>query len=107
MKRGDLVTIATSGDYGKPRPALVVQSDAFEPIPSVTILLLTSEVHDEHLIRITVRPAKSNGLRVPSQVMIDKATTVPRTRVGGVIGHVEQDTMEAVSTALGRFLGIL
>lgn len=107
MKRGDLVTMATSGDYGKPRPALVVQSDAFEPIPSVTILPLTSEIHDEHLIRITVQPTKSNGLRVPSQVMIDKVMTIPRARVGNIIGHLKQDTMRAVSTALGRFLGIV
>jgi mRNA interferase MazF len=107
MKRGDLVTIAISGDYGKPRPALIVPSDAFEPIPSVTILPLTSEIRDEHLIRITVQPTKGNGLQVFSQVMIDKATTVPRTKVGGVIGHAEPDTMQAVSMALGRFLGVL
>jgi mRNA interferase MazF len=107
MKRGDLVTIATSGDYGKPRPALVVQSDAFEPIPSVTILPLTSEIRDEHLIRITVQPTNGNGLRSASQVMIDKATTVPRTKIGGVIGNAGPDTMRAVNLALGRFLGIL
>ncbi|MHB1273901.1 MAG: type II toxin-antitoxin system PemK/MazF family toxin [Rhodanobacter sp.] len=106
MKRGDLVTIATAGDFGKPRPALVVQADAFEPIPSVTVLPLSSEIHDEHLIRITVQPTKGNGLRVPSQVMVDKTTTVPRTRVGSVIGHAGQDTMQAVSLALGRFLGV-
>jgi mRNA interferase MazF len=106
VRRGDVVTIATSGDYGKPRPALVVQSDAFEAIPSVTVLPLTSEIHDEHLIRITVQPTKGNGLRTASQVMIDKATTVPRTRVGDVIGRAGADTMRAVNIALGRFLGV-
>ena len=106
MRRGDVVTIATSGDYGKPRPALIVQSDAFEAIPSVTILPLTSEIHDEHLIRITVAPTKGNGLRVTSQVMVDKATTIPRARIGDVIGQVGADTLGAVDLALGRFLAI-
>jgi mRNA interferase MazF len=107
MKRGDLVTIVTSGDYGKPRPALVVQSDAFEAIPSVTVLPLTSELHDEDLIRITMLPTKGTGLRTASQVMIDKATTVSRTKIGNVIGRAGADTMHAVNLALGRFLGML
>ncbi|MGH7340789.1 MAG: type II toxin-antitoxin system PemK/MazF family toxin, partial [Candidatus Rokuibacteriota bacterium] len=81
MKRGDLVTIAVGGDYGKPRPALIVQADEFEAIPSVTVLRLTSEVHDEPLVRITVQPSPENGLRAPSQVCVDKAVTVPRSRV--------------------------
>lgn len=105
MRRGELVTIAASGDYGKPRPALVVQSDAFEALPSVTVLPLTSDIHDEHLIRITVAPSAENGLRAASQVMVDKATTVPLGRVGAVIGRADIDTMRAVDVALGRFLG--
>jgi len=107
VRRGDLVTIAPPGDYGTPRPALVVQADAFDPIPSVTLLPLTSALHDAHLIRITVEPSDGNGLRVASQVMIDKAITVPRIKVGAVIGHAEPETMRVVSHALGRFLGIL
>lgn len=106
MRRGDFVTIATSGDYGKPRPALVVQSDAFEALPSVTVLPLTSEIHDEHLFRITVKPTKSNGLMAASQVMVDKATTIPKTKVGNVIGHAGVETMRTVNIALGRFLEI-
>ena len=107
MNRGSLVTVAVSGDYGKPRPALVVQSDAFEAIPSVTVLPLTSEIHSEHLVRITVQPSQNNGLNTVSQVMIDKAMTIPKAKVGGVIGQVDAATMRAVSSALGRFLGIL
>jgi mRNA interferase MazF len=106
MRRGDFVTIATSGDYGKPRPALVIQSDAFEALPSVTVLPLTSEIHGEDLIRIMVEPTKGTGLRTESQVMIDKATTVPRAKVGNVIGRAGADTMHAVNVALGRFLGM-
>lgn len=106
MKRGDLVTIAVGGDYGKPRPALIVQADEFEAIPSVTVLRLTSEVHDEPLLRITVEPSPHSGLRVPSQVCVDKAVTVPRTRVGRRIGRVDATTLEAVDAALARFLGL-
>lgn len=106
MRRGDLVTIAVAGDYGKPRPALVVQADAFEAIPSVTVLPLTSELHDEALVRITVQPTPDNGLRAVSQVMIDKAVTVSRAKVGAVIGRAGVETMQAVGLALGRLLGV-
>lgn len=106
MSRGDLVTIAVGGDYGKPRPALIVQADEFEAIPSVTVLRLTSEVHDEPLLRITVQPSPHNGLRVPSQVCVDKAVTVPRSRVGRRIGQLEATTLQAVDAALARFLGL-
>ncbi len=78
MKRGDLVTVAVSGDYGKPRPALVVQADVFDLHPSVIVLPLTSEIHDAPLFRVSVGAGKETGLRVPSQIMVDKATTVPR-----------------------------
>jgi len=106
MKRGDLVTIAVSGNYGKPRPALVVQADGFAVLPSVTVLQLTSEVHDEHLVRITVQPSAGNGLQKPSQVMIDRAMTVPRTKVGPVFGQLDDAGMLAVSRALAGFLGL-
>ena len=78
MKRGDLVTVVTSGDYGKPRPALVVQANAYAEHPSITVLPLTSEMHDLPLLRITVEPGEGTGLRRQSQVMVDKATTIPR-----------------------------
>lgn len=65
VKRGDLVTLAISGDYGKPRPALVIQSDAFSALPSVTVLRLTSELRDWSLFRITVQPDTGNGLKKP------------------------------------------
>jgi mRNA interferase MazF len=106
MKRGDLVTIAVAGDYRKPRPALVVQADAFTPLPSVTVLRLTSEINAEHLVRVTVPPTPANGLRAPSQVMIDKAVSVPRARVGAVIGHLDDALMLSISRALSRFLGL-
>lgn len=106
VKRGDLVTIALSGDYGKPRPALVIQADAFEALPSVTVLRLSSDIIPAHLTRITVEPTTTNGLRMPSQIMVDKAVTLPREKVGQIIGHLDPPTMRAVSKALIAFFGL-
>ncbi len=106
MKRGDLVTIAVGGDYGKPRPALVVQADPFMALPSVTVLRLTSDISPEHLIRLTVQPTPENGLRTISQIMIDKAVSVPRERVGKVFGRLDDATTLAVNRALAAFLGL-
>jgi mRNA interferase MazF len=104
--RGDLVTIALSGDYGKPRPALVIQADAFDALTSVTVLRLTSELHDWPLFRITIEAAQSTGLQRRSQVMIDKGATVSRSRIGQRIGRLDSATMRAVSAALAKFLGL-
>jgi mRNA interferase MazF len=106
VRRGDFVTIALQGDYGKPRPALVVQSDAFQAMASVTVLRLTSELHDWPLFRVTVEPRRSNGLQKRSQVMIDKAATVARGRIGQRIGRADPVTMRAVDVALAGFLGL-
>jgi mRNA interferase MazF len=106
MRRGDLVTIALSGDYGKPRPALVVQADAFAEMNSVTVLRVTSELHDWPLFRITVEANRDSGLQRRSQVMVDKAATVPRSRIGQRIGCLDTKTLQAVNTALAKFPGI-
>ena len=105
MKRGDVVTIALQGDYGKPRPALVIQSDLFDAHPSVTILPITSELRDTPLFRIDVEPNDANGLRKKSQVMVDKAQTVTRGKVGKTCGHLDDQTMLAVNRLLALFLG--
>jgi mRNA interferase MazF len=106
MKRGDIVTIAVSGDYGKPRPALIVQDDAFSALESVTVLRITSFLRTAPLLRIDAPPTPGNGLRSPSQIMIDKAVTVPGDKVGAVIGRLEPETMDKVSDALALFLGL-
>src|SRR5271155_213185 len=106
VSRADLVTIALSGDYGKPRPALVVQADAFDGLTSVTVLRVTSELHDWPLFRITIEANEDTGLQKRSQVMVDKAATVPRSRIGQRIGCLDIDRMEDVGTALARFLGL-
>ena len=106
MRRGDLVTIASPGDYGKPRPALVVQADPWAEHPSVTVLPLTSELHDAPLLRVTVEPDEGNGLRLRSQVMVDKATTVPRGKASNRIGRLEEAALGTVSRVLAVFLGL-
>lgn len=93
-----------SGDYGKPRPALIVQSDAFDELPSVMVVRLTSEMLDWPAIRITIEPTPENGLRTTSQSMIDKATAVPRAKIGDVIGRADAATMGNVRRALIKFL---
>lgn len=106
LKRGDVVTVVTSGDYGKPRPALVIQSNAFSALPSVTVLRLTSDLRDWPLFRVTVQPDTGNGLKKTSQIMIDKAAAVPKAKIGSPIGHVDPAVMQSVSKALVRFLGL-
>lgn len=105
MKRGDLVTIARQGDYGKPRPALVVQADYFSEHPSVTILPVTSALRQVPLFRIDVEPDIRNGLQKRSQIMVDKTQTVPTEKIGTVFGTLDDATMVAVNRALALWLG--
>lgn len=106
VRRGDLVTVAAPGDYGKPRPALVVQSDLFEELPSVTLCLVTSALRDAPIFRITVDPSPDNGLQRVSQVQVDKVMTVARERIGRVIGRLDEATMLKVSRSLAVFVGV-
>jgi mRNA interferase MazF len=103
VRRGDLVTIAVGIDYGKPRPALIIQSDVFDALRAVTVLRLSSELHDWPTFRVTVLPSAENGLRQASQVMIDRAVSLPREKVGGVFGRVDEATMRVVSRTLAAF----
>ncbi|MGR8023498.1 type II toxin-antitoxin system PemK/MazF family toxin [Burkholderia cenocepacia] len=106
MNRGRIVTVALQGDFGKARPALVVQSDLFAEHPSVTLLLMSSAMVDAPLIRITVVPSEQNGLRMPSQIAVDKMFTVRREKIGRPIGHLEDELMVAVNRSLLVFLGL-
>jgi len=105
MRRGDLVTVALQGAYGKPRPALVVQSDLFADHPSVTLLPVTSDLRATPLFRIPIAPTAENGLQVPSQVMVDKAQSVPRETIGAAFGRLDDQSLVAVNRALAVFLG--
>ena len=106
MKRGDFVTVALQGDFGKPRPALVAQADPFDAHATVTVLLVSSTLIDAPLFRITVQPDEANGLRKPSQIMVDKAMTVRRDKLGTPFGTASDEVMLEVSRCLAVFLGI-
>lgn len=105
MKRGDVVIAVSPGDYGKPRPAVIVQADSFS-LPSCTIAPLTSELHDAPLLRITVHPDARNGLQKTSQVMIDKVLTVPRGKIGHRIGALGQSDLQRINRALLAFFAL-
>jgi len=106
MKRGDLVTIAVPGDFGKPRPALVIQADVFSAHTTMTVLPITSHLVDAPLLRIDIRPSVGNGLQASSQVMVDKAVTVKREKIGPVFGRIGADALVKVNRCLAVFLGI-
>jgi len=104
--RGDLVTVAMQGDFGKPRPALVIQADQFNEHATVTVLPLTSVLVAAPLLRITIEPSTENGLQKPSQVMLDKAVTVKRDKIGAAFGRIDANAMVEVERCLAVFLGI-
>ena len=106
LQRGDFVTVALQGDFGKPRPALVVQADAFADHATVTVLLVSSAVIDAPLLRVSIAPTSSNGLRQPSQIMIDKAMTVMRTKIRETFGRLDANALIEVERRLAVFLGI-
>lgn len=106
MMRGDLVTIAVQGDFGKPRPALVIQADLFSEHTSTTLLPITSTLVAAPLLRVTVQPSEQNGLRKPSQVMVDKAMTVKRDKIGPAFGRIDAEAMVEIERCLAVFLGI-
>ena len=106
MKRGDIVRVALQGDYGKPRPALVVQADIAPQHPSVVVLPITSMLLDAPLWRITLEATPANGLRERSQIMLDKPATVPRKRVGAPIGRLDETTLGQIGRTLAIWLGL-
>jgi mRNA interferase MazF len=107
MKRGDVVVVAATGDYGKPRPAVIVQTDAFpETHASVIICQTTSEIIEAPDFRITIDPTEGNGLRARSQIMADKPVTVRRTRIGRSIGRLDDDDIGRLGIALAFVMGL-
>jgi mRNA interferase MazF len=107
VKRGDVVIVAAAGDYGKPRPAVVVQTDAFpETFPSVVVCQMTSDVADAPDFRVTIEPDETNGLRIRSQIMADKPVTVRRERIGQLIGRLSNADMARLNVALAFVMGL-
>ena len=108
MNRGSIVVVAAKGAYtGKPRPAVVIQSDLFNSThASVTICPITSDCVDAPLFRVTLPAGTRTGLRRLSQVMVDKVASVPRERVGDEIGRCTEAEIEAVERALRGWLSL-
>jgi mRNA interferase MazF len=107
MRRGDVVTVAAAGDYCKPRPAVIVQTDAL-PIEhgSVVVCQMTSELSTAPDFRVTVEPTAANGLRARSQVMADKPVTIRRDRVGRRIGRLDDQDILRLNVALAFVVGL-
>lgn len=106
MKRGDIVTVAASGDYGKPRPALVVQSDHLRETDSVLLCLLTSTLRPASHYRLDVPATAETGLALPSQVMVDKIVAARRDRCRGPIGRIGHAELRALGPMLALALGL-
>jgi mRNA interferase MazF len=107
MRRGDVVTVAATGDYGEPRPAVIVQTDAL-PVEhaSVVVCQMTSDGADAQDFRVAVEPTARNGLGTRSHVMADKPVTIRRARVGRKIGHLDDSDIARLNIALAFVMGL-
>lgn len=107
MRRGEVWTVAGGPDYaGKPRPVVIVQDDHFDATASIIVCAFTSDPVEAPLFRLPIIPNDRNGLRVPSKVMVDKLTAVPKTKLGSRIGRLEDEDMVRLNQALAVFLGL-
>jgi len=107
VKRGDVVVVALYGDLGKPRPAVIMQSDIFGLTHSIGLIPITSTLMIPSLLRLAIEPNPTNGLRVVSQVMIDKGTTTQRSKVRQIIGTFNDDQMREIAVRLSAFFGLV
>lgn len=107
MTRGEIWTVAGRAAYaGKPRPAVIVQDDAFDATDSIVVCPLTTDPTPAPALRVAVQPTDTNGLQAPSRLMIDKVTAVPRSRLRQQVGALETTEMLRLSRALIVFLGL-
>ncbi len=107
MKRGDIWTVSGGADYaGKPRPVVIVQDDGFDATNSITICAFTTDPTDAPLFRLSVEPNERNGLRAPSWMMVDKITTIPKSKVGEQIGRLDDEDVVGLNQAMIVFLGL-
>jgi mRNA interferase MazF len=106
LRRGDIVTVSAPGDYGKPRPAIVIQSDWLKAADSVLVCLLTRVLADAPLYRLQIDPTAANGLRAPSQIMVDKIIAMPRGKCGKAIGRIDPTSLIALNHMLSVVIGL-
>ena len=107
MKRGEICTVAGGKDYaGKPRPVVIVQDDSFDATDSITICAFTTDETEAPLFRLSVEPNERNGLRATCRLMVDKITTVPKSKVGTRMGRLDDEDMVRLNQAILVFLGL-
>ena len=107
MRRGEIWTVSGGPDYlGKPRPAVIVQDDAFDGTNSITICVLTTDLTEAPLFRLPVAPNEHNGLRAASRLMVDKITTVQRSKLGAQVGRLDERDILRLNQAMLVFLGL-
>ena len=108
MKRGEIWTVAGGKDFaGKPRPVVILQDDSFDATASVTVCAFTTDPTEALFFRLPVEPTGRNGLRVLSRLMADKVTTVPRTKLGSLIGRLDPQDMARLNRSIIVFLRLL
>ena len=107
MRRGEIWTAAGGKEYaGKPRPVVIVQDDRFDRTASVTVCAFTTDPTDAPLLRLPVEPTDENGLHAPCRLMVDKLTTVPKTKLGSRLGKLDDEVMLGLNRAMLVFLGL-
>jgi mRNA interferase MazF len=107
VKRGDIWTVAGAVDYaGEPRPAVIVQDDSFDATDSITICAFTTDATDAPLFRLPVQPNERNGLRAVCRLMVDKISTVPKTKLGARVGRLDDEDVLRLNQAVLVFLGL-
>ena len=107
MKRGEIWTVSGGADYaGKPRPAVILQDDVFDSTSSITICPFTTHVVDAPLLRLPIDPSDRNGLRTASQLMVDKITTVSKTKLEKRAGRLSDEDVVRLNRAVLVFLGL-
>ncbi|MBT3071517.1 type II toxin-antitoxin system PemK/MazF family toxin [Rhodomicrobium sp. Az07] len=107
MKRGEIWTVSGGKDYaGKPHPAVIIQEDAFDATDSITICAFTSDETDAPLFRLSVEPNTVNGLRQTCRLMVDKMTTIPKSKLGAHIGRLADEDILRLNRAILVFLGL-
>ena len=107
MRRGEVWTVSGGKDYaGKPRPVVIVQDDVFDATDSITICAFTTDPTEAPLFRLPVEPNERNGLRSSSRLMVDKITTVPKSKVGQLTGRLDDEDVLRLNQAVMVFLGL-
>jgi len=107
MRRGEIWTVSGGKDYaGKPRPVVILQDDSFDATNSVTVCAFTTDPTEAPLFRLAIEPNDRNGLHAPCRLMVDKITTVPKSKAGAKIGCFDDEDILRLNRAVVVFLGL-